>query len=149
MSRTSSRPAATTATNPATPSSDPVSEAAPGVRTEAEVIADEQAHMEQVANSAPPGATGNPVVNATDEQLAAAKEAAARLQAEAEATQAEEDNEGDLVHYLRKSDGEVQSVNEGSTAHQILESDGEWEKTTRARAKKATSETFRRRPVKA
>lgn len=116
-------------TNPATPSSDPVSEEAPGVRTEGEVIADEQAAQEQAANSAPAGATGNPVTNATDEQLAAAKAAADR---------ADDDEEtGTLVHYLRESDGTVQSVNEGTDAHGILEAAAEWTKTTRARAVKA------------
>lgn len=125
MSRTSNRPA----TNPATPSSDPVSEAAPGVRTEGEVIADEQAAQEQAANSAPAGATGNPVVNATDEQLAAAKAAAEKAEQDAEAA-----DEGKLVHYLRESDGTVQSVNVGSDAHAILESGAEWSKTTRAKA---------------
>lgn len=123
-----------TRTNPATPSSDPVSEAAPGVRTEGEVIADEQAAQEQAANAAPAGATGNPVANASAEQLAAAKAAADRLAQE----QADDEEEtGSLVHYVRESDGTVQSVNEGSDAHAILESGAEWSKTTRAQAVKA------------
>lgn len=117
MSRTTNRPA----TNPATPSSDPVSEAAPGVRTEGEVIADEQAAIDAAAESAPAGATGNPVVNATDEVP-------------------EEEDDSKLVHYLRESDGTVQSVNVGSDAHAILESGAEWTKTTRAKAVAASKQ---------
>lgn len=44
---------------------------------------------------------------------------------------------GELVHYLRESDGTVQSVNEGSIAHAALERDPEFEETTRAKAEAA------------
>lgn len=109
-----------------TPSSDHVSEAADGIRTEAEVIADEQANAERAANEAPPGATGNP---ATAAELAAAKE---------------ETKDG-LVHYQRVrtvtgedvEDGDVQSVNAGSVEHGILANSRDWEETTRAQARKA------------
>jgi hypothetical protein len=110
MTRNSS---STPATNPATPSSDPVSEAAPGVRTEAEVLADEQAAADAAANAAPPGVTGNPLINAEIP---------------------DEEDDSKLVHYERESDGTVQSVNVGSDAHAILESGAEWSKTTRAKA---------------
>lgn len=115
------------ATNPATPSSDPVSDEAPGVRTEAEVVADAQAAAEAAANEAPPGATGNPAIDA-------------------EAPAEEDDSK--LVHFERESDGAVQSVNVGSTEHQILLSDGDWSETTRTAAKKATSKPFYRAPKK-
>ena len=121
----------TSNTNPGTPSSDVRSEQAPGVRTEAEVLADEQAAAEAAANSAPPGATGNPLTNADDEQLAAAKAAAEKAAREAKA----EENSDKLVHYLRESDGTVQSVNEGTPEHDVLKSSGDWKKTTRAKAK--------------
>lgn len=110
-----------TRTNPTGPSSDPVSEAAPGVRTEAEVIADEQAAAEAAAAAAPPGATGNPLVHADIP---------------------DEPDEDTLVHYLRESDGTVQSVNPGTPEHAVLESSGDWKKTTRAKAKAAPTRSF-------
>lgn len=89
-----------TRNNPAAPQSDPVSDAAPGVRTEAEVVADEQAANDAAAAAAPPGATGDPAADDLDVP--------------------DEESEK-LVHYVRESDGTVQSVNEGSAEHRILE----------------------------
>lgn len=117
-------------TNPAGPSSDPQSEAAPGVRTEAEVIADEQANAEQAKQEAPPGATGNPAIDAD---------------------LPDEEDDGKLVHYVRE-DGTVQSVNAGSREHSILARSRDWEETTRAQARKANvahSDGFKVRRAKA
>jgi hypothetical protein len=106
-----------------TPSSDHVSAEADGVRTEAEVVADEQANAERAANEAPPGATGNPAVNAEIEK------------------QAKTDK---LVFYVRESDGTVQGVDAGSAEHGILERSGEWSKTTRAKATAADKKASNR-----
>jgi hypothetical protein len=128
-----------TTTNPATPSSDVRSEEAPGVRTEAEVVADAQAAADAAADTTPPGATGNPAANADEAKLAAAKEAAEKA-AKARA-KAEEDSDK-LVHYVRESDGTVQSVNPGTPEHGVLAGSGDWSETSRAKARKFEPRRF-------
>jgi hypothetical protein len=139
----SSRNRTDESSNP-TPSSDHVSAEAPGVRTEGEVLAAEQAAAEQAANQAPPGATGSALANATDEEIAAAKAAA-----EEAAKKAGEDEEaadrGKLIHFRRISDGTVQSVNPGTHEHQHLirgVGAGEWEPVSRSEAKRFEPRTF-------
>jgi hypothetical protein len=115
-----------------TPSSDHVSAEADGVRTEAEVVADEQANAEAAANAAPPGATGNP---ATAAELADAKA---------------ETKDG-LVHFQRirsvtgedVENGVVQSVDAGSVSHRILVNDRDWQEVSAAKAKAADKRAAR------
>lgn len=93
---------------------------APGIRTEAEVIA---AHEE------------------ANERAAAALAAAPHTADPAYSTSAVKDprvpNPDRLVHFKRKSDGVVQSVNEGTPEHGIMLHDTDFEATTRAEAVKA------------
>jgi hypothetical protein len=134
------RSSTTESSNP-TPSSDHVSAEADGVRTEAEVVADEQANAERAANEAPPGATGNP---ATAAELAAAQDEA----------------KDGLVHFQRVrsvtgedvENGTVQSVDAGSVSHQILVNDRDWVEVSAAKAKRADvrhSDGFAARQAKA
>jgi hypothetical protein len=109
-------------TNPATPSSDVRSEEAPGVRTEAEVVADAQAAADAAADTTPPGATGNPAGPDVDVP--------------------DEEDRDRLVHYLRESDGTVQSVNPGTPEHGILAGSGDWSETSRAKARKFEPRRF-------
>lgn len=115
---------ARTNTNPATPASDVRSEDAPGVRTEAEVVADAREAIAQAADAAPAGAAGNPAVDAEVP---------------------EEEDRDRLVHYIRE-DGTVQSVNPGTPEHDVLEASGDWKKTSRAKAKAFKPRTFARTP---
>ena len=89
---------------------------APGIRTEPEIVADHQEANERAAAAAAAGHTADP----------AASTSAAKMP--------RVENRDRLVHFRRKSTGDVQSVNEGTPEHGILIGDPDFEETSKPSA---------------
>lgn len=93
---------------------------APGIRTEAEVVAAHKAANEAAAASlAANGHTADPADSTSAVKLPRVE------------------NRDRLVHFKRNSDGVVQSVNEGTPEHGILIRDADFVESTAAEARKA------------
>lgn len=98
---------------------------APGIRSEAEIIADHQADNERAAEALAANAhTADPAASTSAVKLPRVRV------------------EDRLVHY-RREDGTVQSVNEGTPEHRQLIRSG-WEKVSASEAKKFEPRTFPR-----
>jgi hypothetical protein len=89
---------------------------APGIRTEAEVIAAAKADIEAAIEAAGRGHTADPGVSTSAVKMPSVE------------------NRDRLVHFKSKSSGVVHSVNEGTPEHGILLGDPDFEESTRAAA---------------